>query len=86
MSTLSTVGYGDVTPKTTFGRIAGALTAAVGILVLAVPISFISTNFQMEYSKHVKQRTIREQVGTTDKTIMRPKLVETCTQVGRRAC
>lgn len=64
MSTLFTVGYGDLTPKTTLGRIAGAVTAVVGILVLAVPISFISTNFQFEYSKHVKQRQIREEART----------------------
>jgi voltage-gated potassium channel len=43
--TLTTVGYGDVTPVTLWGRIAGGFTAVLGIFVFAVPIGIIASAF-----------------------------------------
>lgn len=51
MSTLTTVGYGDMQPTTTLGRCFSIVTAIFGILVMAIPISILSTNFRVEYER-----------------------------------
>jgi voltage-gated potassium channel len=43
--TLTTVGYGDVTPITLWGRIVGGFTAVLGIFTFAIPIGIIASAF-----------------------------------------
>lgn len=43
--TLTTVGYGDVTPVTAWGRIAGGLTAVMGLCMFAIPVGIIASAF-----------------------------------------
>ncbi|MFG1346749.1 cyclic nucleotide-gated ion channel [Xanthobacter autotrophicus DSM 431] len=52
MATLTTVGYGDVVPITTVGRIIGAVTMVSGLVMLALPIAIISSSFSEVISKH----------------------------------
>lgn len=54
--TMTTVGYGDVFPVTPAGRFIAALASLSGILVVAIPVSVISTNFTGEYGKLLRQR------------------------------
>ena len=51
MTTLSTVGYGDVTPVTPLGKLVAMLTMFVGLCVLALPIAIISTGFAREVGR-----------------------------------
>ncbi|EDO48066.1 predicted protein, partial [Nematostella vectensis] len=48
--TMTTVGYGDVTPKTPHGRFIGTLCACIGVLIVALPVSVIGSNFTLFYS------------------------------------
>ena len=43
--TLTTVGYGDVTPVTLWGKLAGGLTAVLGLCMFAIPVGIIASAF-----------------------------------------
>jgi hypothetical protein len=50
--TTTTVGYGDFFPTTGFGRFLACVYMYFGIIMLALPISVVGTNFQREYELH----------------------------------
>ena len=45
VATLTTVGYGDVTPITTLGRFLGAASAIIGIGLFAIPTGILAAGF-----------------------------------------
>ncbi|XP_037605807.1 potassium voltage-gated channel subfamily F member 1-like [Sebastes umbrosus] len=49
--TMTTVGYGDVYPKTTLGRCNAALSFLCGVIAIALPIHPIINNFVLFYNK-----------------------------------
>ena len=51
VSTLLTVGYGDIYPVTTAGRIMAIITAFLGVGVVAIPTGIISAGFVEHYSR-----------------------------------
>lgn len=55
-STLLTVGYGDIYPITTAGKILGIFIAFLGVGMVAIPTGIISAGFVDQYS-NIKKRT-----------------------------
>lgn len=55
ISALLTVGYGDIYPVTTAGRIMGILIALLGVGVVAIPTGIISAGFVERYSRELNR-------------------------------
>lgn len=53
--TMTTVGYGDKHPSTSWGYVVGAACAVSGILCTAIPIPIIANNFNIYY-RHAKRK------------------------------
>ena len=49
--TITTVGYGDITPHTTFGQIIAAMAMLTGYAIIAVPTGIISAELISEMQK-----------------------------------
>ncbi len=51
IATLTTVGYGDVTPVTHLGRVFGGLVMIFGLGMFALPIGIMATGFSQEINR-----------------------------------
>ena len=60
VSTLLTVGYGDIYPITPAGRFVGIVLAFLGVGIVAIPTGIISAGFVQQYTR------IKDIDGTTD--------------------
>ena len=67
--TMTSVGYGDITPKTWFGKMVGATCAICGVLIISLPIPIIVNTFNKLYEKaKIKNQIIKKKkmAGWTD--------------------
>lgn len=49
--TVTTVGYGDMTPRTGVGRFIASIAVICGVIMLGLPISVLSSNFNEKYAE-----------------------------------
>jgi hypothetical protein len=54
--TVTTLGYGDVTPTSVWGKVVAACLAHIGVLVLALPVTILGANFAYYYSQDERER------------------------------
>jgi len=63
VTTLTTVGYGDIYPKTPIGRFLGAIIAIVGIGMFALPAGILASGFAEEIQRKREGQTICPHCG-----------------------
>jgi voltage-gated potassium channel len=56
VATLTTVGYGDIYPVTTWGRVLGSVIAVLGIGLFALPAGILGSGFVERLGKQKAQR------------------------------
>ncbi len=55
LTTITTVGYGDIVPKSLFGMILGAITTIIGVLIIDLPMPIINQIFD-NFNRHLLAR------------------------------
>lgn len=50
--TITTVGYGDITPKTELGQAIAALTMLIGYSIIAIPTGILTAEISQEIGRH----------------------------------
>lgn len=65
--TYTTVGYGDLVPLSVVGQFMGSLTMIIGVFVLAMPISVVSTNFGAVWREFQEERKMSSRLDDMEK-------------------
>jgi len=83
MTTMTTVGYGDISPTTSSGKLMGVLLFYVGIITIALPITILGMNFEKCYSE--QQDVIEVQKAKDDKKLEAEKNRQAMSKAIRRS-
>ncbi len=80
-STLLTVGYGDIYPVTTAGKILGIFISFLGVGMVAIPTGIISAGFVEQYQK---LKTVGQYAEEENIHFIRVRLTETDKWTGKK--
>jgi len=73
--TLTTVGYGDVTPITVFGRITGVIVMILGIGLVALPAGMLASRFSEELHHRHEEYRKRVDLALQDGSLEKQEMV-----------
>ena len=65
VSTILTIGYGDMSPVTAMGRLMGIFIAFLGVGVVAIPTGIISAGFVEQYTQAQISRSFVDEINLT---------------------
>ena len=82
--TMTTVGYGDISPITPLGRFVAVFAMFSGIIIVALPITVIGANFEKQFEKQFFTDELVQQVTLDDGTVDYAKLMELFKQLDQR--
>ncbi|MGN1089722.1 MAG: potassium channel family protein, partial [Huintestinicola sp.] len=82
VSTLLTVGYGDIYPVTAVGRLMAILIAFLGVGAVAIPTGIISAGFVEQYRRNENSDTKLPDINRIGEIIVEPSGVFTGRTVG----
>ena len=63
ISTITTVGFGDITPQTPLGRLIASLMMLLGWGVLAVPTGIFTVEMSMAHAQHARKLKSERKCG-----------------------
>ena len=69
--TITTVGYGDMAPTSTWGRIFAGWCSIMGVLVIALPVSVIASNFSDFYKREKRMKKINQMSSFHGQSVFR---------------
>eukprot|EP00116_Pleurobrachia_bachei_P002421 sb/3462683/ len=61
--TITTVGYGDLAPRTAWGKVISAVLALTGIPLIAIPLPLIMNEFTNQYQETKRREELERQAG-----------------------
>lgn len=64
MTTITTVGYGDMVPATTAGKLVGCATMVGGTLIVSLSVAMISTSFTEHYRQQSERLKIKKKLAS----------------------
>ncbi|XP_016094892.1 potassium voltage-gated channel subfamily D member 3-like isoform X3 [Sinocyclocheilus grahami] len=74
--TMTTLGYGDMVPKTIAGKVFGSICSLSGVLVIALPVPVIVSNFSRIY--HQNQRADKRRAQKVQKARLARMRISKC--------
>merc|ERR1719387_192879 len=64
--TMTTVGFGEIAPKTPQGKILGVVTMLSGILLIVLPVAIVGRKFQEVYDDYIAKTAGQNDEKTTE--------------------
>lgn len=58
-SRLTSVGYGDLVPRTSFGKAFGIIVIVIATIYSAMPMSLVGTQFYTLYEKYLEKTVVK---------------------------